>query len=94
MKERLPIAVAIVIGATLIAAAIAFTNRWEVVARDNHPVIRLDRWTGEIWACGVTNASFAQAMDTYTAYNYRCTPATPEEIKAAKSHRIEIKSGH
>jgi hypothetical protein len=40
----------IALGIALIAAAIALTGRWEIMAQDG-VIYRLDRWSGEIRAC-------------------------------------------
>ena len=50
-------AVAIIIAGALIAAAIALTNHWALVAQhrgeDMTPLIlRLNRWTGTVVVCG------------------------------------------
>jgi hypothetical protein len=42
---------AILGGAALIAAAILFTFRWEVIVPTAGFVYRLDRWTGELVQC-------------------------------------------
>lgn len=41
---------AIILGALLVAGAIAVTNRWQLVAGSNF-VWRLDSWSGEIVRC-------------------------------------------
>jgi hypothetical protein len=41
---------AIVAGALIIAAAIAFSLRWEIGSSDQ-ALVRLDRWTGQIALC-------------------------------------------
>ncbi len=46
----MPNHVAILLGAALIAAAIAVTGRWEI-ALVQGATIRLDRWTGEVVIC-------------------------------------------
>jgi len=84
MKPALPIAVAIVLGAMLIAAAIAFTNRWAIATSAGTSPLRLDRWTGAVWTCASNSDAFEKAMNTYTGFELRCTPATPAELKAAK----------
>ena len=44
--------VSILIGSILIAAAVLFVFRWDVVAgQSNYRIIRLDRWTGTITQC-------------------------------------------
>jgi len=84
MKPALPIAVAIVLGAMLIAAAIVFTNRWAITTSAGTPTLRLDRWTGAVWTCASNPDAFEKAMNTYTGFELRCTPATPAELKAVK----------
>jgi hypothetical protein len=52
-------AVAIIIAGALIAASIALTNRWAMVAQHieaGDVILRLDRWTGSIVNCvGLVN---------------------------------------
>ena len=47
-------AIAIVIAGALIASAIALTNHWALYTLGDSlaPVLRLNRWTGNIVACG------------------------------------------
>lgn len=47
-------AVAIIIAGALIAAAIALTNHWTLVAQHNENstlILRLNRWTGSVVEC-------------------------------------------
>jgi hypothetical protein len=48
--------IAIIIAGALIAAAIAFTNHWQISAADTL-VFRLDRWSGDVVVCGPTTAN-------------------------------------
>jgi len=45
------IAIAIGVAGLLIAAAIAFTFRWELAAGPGLSASRLDRWTGRVVFC-------------------------------------------
>jgi hypothetical protein len=45
-------AAAIIIAGGLIAAAIMLTNHWALHTAGDTPVLRLNRWTGSIVACG------------------------------------------
>jgi hypothetical protein len=58
---------AIVLGAVIIALAIAFSSHWSVQTISGRPgVIRLNRWTGEVVWCGFT----ANATPSY----FDCQP--------------------
>jgi hypothetical protein len=61
----------ILIGAALIAGAIAFTFRWEVTgARDG--LVRLDRWTGQVTACQATPEARVEAAAYGKALRLEC----------------------
>jgi len=84
MKGVLAAPTSILLAALLIAAAITVSNRWEIITNRDGLVLRLDRWTGAIWACAVDSDSFERAMMTKSAWTYRCSPPSPDEIKAVK----------
>jgi hypothetical protein len=57
---------AIIIGAALIAAAILFVFRWEIITGGGYSPLRLDRWTGKVTAC-------RQAADFDTNHQENCS---------------------
>ena len=71
---------AIVGGAVIIAFAIAFTFRWEIVPL-GQSALRLDRWTGKIVACLPGHGEPAQRPEILFAEGgsipFRCETAVP-----------------
>jgi len=67
--------VAIIVAALIVAAAIAFSTRWEIIESQS-TVLRLDRWTGTVTVCW----PFANTASATIAYD--CTsgpkPAAPK----------------
>lgn len=52
----MPTSVSIVVASLIIAASVLFIFRWEIVGgSDPLEVHRLDRWTGDVTACGVND---------------------------------------
>ena len=52
-RPDIPLPVAILASAVIVAATIAFTFRWEAGGGFGGVIFRLDRWTGVIVACRV-----------------------------------------
>ena len=59
---------AILIGAALIAGAIAISGRFEIVM-SNYVAWRIDRWTGDILVCARNNEFKIVYCDRYTGRN-------------------------
>jgi hypothetical protein len=79
MKQPL----AIIAAGALIAGAILFIFRWEMAAFGGQ-TYRLDRWTGEIFACNAPNQTRASGMTIGMGHPFRCTLPTAEEFLGTK----------
>lgn len=71
----------IVIGAIIIAGAIAFVKRWDVAAFGGD-AFRLDRWTGEVATCSGPDQKRADARALGVGLVLRCQELTAQEVLA------------
>lgn len=54
MRRTIPVEVAILISGLVIAAAIVFTNHWQMgPGVMSGTAVRMDRWTGNVRVCSV-----------------------------------------
>jgi hypothetical protein len=71
------VAAAILVSGALIAAAVLFVGRWEVIASGPR-MYRLDRWTGAVAACNASNQQQSAGYMLGVGVAYRCeTPPPP-----------------
>lgn len=86
--SRAGLPIAIVLGAALIALAILFIFRWEIVSPSPAVTHRLDRWTGKIVFCHVSgNLEMDCPVNDWAPVNPRAKsegPADRGAVSAAK----------
>lgn len=64
--------IAAVLGAaTVIAAAILFTNHWEII-ESSQGVMRLDRWNGAIALCALDPDSLSRTATSFAGARVLC----------------------
>jgi hypothetical protein len=65
---------AAVLPTLVIGAAICFTFRWEVAGggSDGAPILRLDRWTGNVTVCNIDREASVAAAQNHTALTLDC----------------------